>query len=321
MTIRHTKKPLPQTQFAVTKLDNDWTKSVGDPVTYTTGEQATDALHPLAPGKYEIHESVSPSGYQKDQKSYYIELRQNLQTGDEGATAEWFQYDSDKKTTTPVSANDPQDTGFYVEADTPNILHFKQFDKPATWSLNLHKQATDTDEPLAGATFQLTSVTSPSDSDGATSSPELSSSSSSSNASSSDANDSVKATNDALITDNKGALPTQTGLKLGQLYRLTETDAPAGYQKLKEPIYLKDGVLVDDKGDKLTTDPKNVSIKTDSPDTSYTLTVKDDPERILPHTGGLGPRDYLVFALCMLGAAICLLLLVKLKRQEVSDHD
>lgn len=71
---------------------------------------------------------------------------------------------------------------------------------------------------------------------------------------------------------------------------------------------------------------KNVGVTTskttDGTDlTTITLKVKDSPESLLPHTGGPGDREYLVFALCMLGIAVCLTMITILRQREVNDHD
>ena len=309
-TQEDTFKPL-----KVIKVDaNDETKTlegatftigqVGDALSYETNKdgQITDsskkpALVAMEPDKvYQVTETKAPDGYEESKITVY--LKNGALTNEKGDPLD--RADIEKL---PVDLNQGGDTG-------PLELKFK--DKIASWSLNLKKLATDTGNPLSGAKFQLTPVT-------------LSDAGSSSSAT--DATSSLTWA-DGASTDDQGLLPTQNGLKQHQVYRLTEIDAPAGYKPLSQPLYVKDGKLLNADGSDMSSDDQaalHIQISQDKtaetdPD-SYTLTIKDEPRSILPHTGGPGDREYLVFALCMLGIAVCLTMITILRQREVNDHD
>ncbi|WP_203664522.1 SpaA isopeptide-forming pilin-related protein [Lacticaseibacillus sp. 53-4] len=103
-------------------------------------------------------------------------------------------------------------------------------------------------------------------------------------------------------TDKDGAI--STAYPAGTKVTVTEKTAPGGYQQLTgsaEVTFDADGQpAVKRTGDF----QDNVTPTIDSNSHLVVLTVKNTPYSILPHTGGPGDREYLVFALCMLGIAV-----------------
>lgn len=133
-------------------------------------------------------------------------------------------------------------------------------------------------------------------------------------------------------TDTQG-MTSFSNLNLADSYTLTESNPPAGYDELRGKITFN--LARDAEGNLQVTNLKqfnpdgaqvtnNVAVTASQEPkapTAVTLTVKDHPTPVLPHTGGPGDRQLLVTALSMLGIAVCLTLIVMLKRREVSDRD
>ncbi|WP_179393918.1 lectin-like domain-containing protein [Lacticaseibacillus absianus] len=129
---------------------------------------------------------------------------------------------------------------------------------------------------------------------------------------------------DETVKTTLAATPFTTTLRAKQTYTVKETQAPAGYQrnKTRAKITVNDAgtvptvTLVDQagKGINATTD---YTYTYDAEKRTLTLTVTDQPQTVLPHTGGPGSRATLPTALALLGLAVGLAGLGWRRRREV----
>ncbi|MFD1430872.1 SpaA isopeptide-forming pilin-related protein [Lacticaseibacillus mingshuiensis] len=141
---------------ATFKLDQITTAEDGSE-TKTPVATITDAnqTQPLAPGVYEITETVAPTGYSLDATPARFELTTDYQWQQLSQNADKKWVPSALPTQTP-SIYDKD--SFYVsssgESTAGNVLHFIKTDTPS-WQLNVLKQDEATGKPLAGAIFTL----------------------------------------------------------------------------------------------------------------------------------------------------------------------
>ena len=170
------------------------------------------------------------------------------------------------------------------------------------WKLNVHKytlNSTNDEVALSGAKFVLYRM------DG-------------------DTKKYAKLTNnkiDGWVTDKGDATTLETsgegdilieGLNVGTYY-LEETEAPAGYNKLTEPIEVKITATPDATGVSETVEYKNKNDSTYTPATNAIVKVLNEAGTQLPSTGGIGTTLFYVIGGLMAVAAV---LLVTKKRMN-----
>ena len=168
------------------------------------------------------------------------------------------------------------------------------------WKLNVHKYALDSknkEVALSGAKFVLYRM------DGGT-------------------QKYAKLTNnkiDGWVTDKGDATTLETsgtgdilieGLNVGTYY-LEETEAPAGYNKLTEPIEVKITATPDATGVSETVEYKNQNDSTYTPATNATVKVLNKAGTQLPSTGGIGTTLFYVIGGGLMAVAAVLLVTKK----------
>lgn len=168
------------------------------------------------------------------------------------------------------------------------------------WKLNVHKytlNSTNDEVALSGAKFVLYRM------DG-------------------DTKKYAKLTNnkiDGWVTDKGDATTLETsgegdilieGLNVGTYY-LEETEAPAGYNKLTEPIEIKITATPDATGVSETVEYKNQNDSTYTPATNATVKVLNKAGTQLPSTGGIGTTIFYVIGGGLMAVAAVLLVTKK----------
>lgn len=168
------------------------------------------------------------------------------------------------------------------------------------WKLNVHKytlNSTNDEVALSGAKFVLYRM------DG-------------------DTKKYAKLTNnkiDGWVTDKGDATTLETsgegdilieGLNVGTYY-LEETEAPAGYNKLTEPIEIKITATPDATGVSETVEYKNQNDSTYTPATNATVKVLNKAGTQLPSTGGIGTTLFYVIGGGLMAVAAVLLVTKK----------
>lgn len=112
---------------------------------------------------------------------------------------------------------------------------------------------------------------------------------------------------DVRTTDDKGAIEPFKGLNAGVEYKLIETEAPAGYNKLDKPITFTIEIPKDGEN-------KVVDLTENLP---HTQDVENSTGALLPSTGGIGTTIfYVVGGILVAGAAILLM-----TRKRVRDDE
>lgn len=168
------------------------------------------------------------------------------------------------------------------------------------WKLNVHKYAQDStnkEVALSGAKFVLYRM------DG-------------------DTKEYAKLTGDKIagwVTDKGDATTLETngagdilieGLNVGTYY-LEETEAPAGYNKLTEPIEVKITATPDVTGVSETVEYKNQNDSTYTPATNAIVKVLNEAGTQLPSTGGIGTTLFYVIGGGLMAVAAVLLVTKK----------
>ena len=168
------------------------------------------------------------------------------------------------------------------------------------WKLNVHKytlNSTNDEVALSGAKFVLYRM------DG-------------------DTKKYAKLTNnkiDGWVTDKGDATTLETsgegdilieGLNVGTYY-LEETEAPAGYNKLTEPIEVKITATPDATGVSETVEYKNKNDSTYTPATNAIVKVLNEAGTQLPSTGGIGTTLFYVIGGVLMAVAAVLLVTKK----------
>lgn len=168
------------------------------------------------------------------------------------------------------------------------------------WKLNVHKytlNSTNDEVALSGAKFVLYRM------DG-------------------DTKKYAKLTNnkiDGWVTDKGDATTLETsgegdilieGLNVGTYY-LEETEAPAGYNKLTEPIEIKITATPDATGVSETVEYKNQNDSTYTPATNAIVKVLNEAGTQLPSTGGIGTTLFYVIGGVLMAVAAVLLVTKK----------
>lgn len=168
------------------------------------------------------------------------------------------------------------------------------------WKLNVHKytlNSTNDEVALSGAKFVLYRM------DG-------------------DTKKYAKLTNnkiDGWVTDKGDATTLETsgegdilieGLNVGTYY-LEETEAPAGYNKLTEPIEIKITATPDATGVSETVEYKNQNDSTYTPATNAIVKVLNEAGTQLPSTGGIGTTLFYVIGGGLMAVAAVLLVTKK----------
>lgn len=120
-------------------------------------------------------------------------------------------------------------------------------------------------------------------------------------------NDKDKAT--TLETNGAGDILIE-GLNVGTYY-LEETEAPAGYNKLTEPIEIKITATPDATGVSETVEYKNQNDSTYTPATNATVKVLNKAGTQLPSTGGIGTTIFYVIGGGLMAVAAVLLVTKK----------
>lgn len=112
---------------------------------------------------------------------------------------------------------------------------------------------------------------------------------------------------DVRTTDENGAIEPFNGLNAGVEYKLIETEAPAGYNKLDKPITFTIEIPKDSEN-KVVDLTENIS---------HTQDVENSTGALLPSTGGIGTTIfYVVGGVLVVGAAILLM-----TRKRVRDEE
>ena len=120
-------------------------------------------------------------------------------------------------------------------------------------------------------------------------------------------NDKDKAT--TLETNGAGDILIE-GLNVGTYY-LEETEAPAGYNKLTEPIEVKITATPDATGVSETVEYKNKNDSTYTPATNAIVKVLNEAGTQLPSTGGIGTTLFYVIGGGLMAVAAVLLVTKK----------
>lgn len=124
---------------------------------------------------------------------------------------------------------------------------------------------------------------------------------------------------DSWVTDKNSATTLETdgagdilieGLNVGTYY-LKETEAPAGYNKLAEPIEVKITATSDATGVSETVEYKNSSETSYTPATDATVKVLNKAGTQLPSTGGIGTTLFYVIGGGLMAVAAVLLVTKK----------
>lgn len=124
---------------------------------------------------------------------------------------------------------------------------------------------------------------------------------------------------DGWVTDKGDATTLETsgegdilieGLNVGTYY-LEETEAPAGYNKLTEPIEIKITATPDATGVSETVEYKNQNDSTYTPATNATVKVLNKAGTQLPSTGGIGTTLFYVIGGGLMAVAAVLLVTKK----------
>ncbi len=168
------------------------------------------------------------------------------------------------------------------------------------WKLNVHKYALDrqyTEVALSGAKFVLYRM------DGDT----KEYATLTGNKIAGWVNDKDKAT--TLETNGAGDILIE-GLNVGTYY-LEETEAPAGYNKLTEPIEVKITATPDATGVSETVEYKNKNDSTYTPATNAIVKVLNEAGTQLPSTGGIGTTLFYVIGGVLMAVAAVLLVTKK----------
>jgi LPXTG-motif cell wall-anchored protein len=169
--------------------------------------------------------------------------------------------------------------------DTPNVRYYNQFTnelKSVKTQITILKMNQDGSSPLPGAVFDLY------DEAGY------------------QANPKVPLKTGLVSSSEEGKEGT---IDLGELtdgvYYLVETAAPAGYNKLTEPVTItvsQGGVTYNQENSTLDSDGGGTQ---GTYETGYQLTVVNDEGAVLPHTGGPGTKALYLFGvtlICLAGA-------------------
>lgn len=112
-----------------------------------------------------------------------------------------------------------------------------------------------------------------------------------------------------LVTNGAGDILIE-GLNVGTYY-LEETEAPAGYNKLTEPIEVKITATPDATGVSGTVEYKNQNDSTYTPATNATVKVLNEAGTQLPSTGGIGTTLFYVIGGGLMAVAAVLLVTKK----------
>ncbi len=268
-------------------------------------------------GDFTLGDSENTKSYATE-KVIYVKSGENLEITE--ATYSETDY---VKTTYKIGTGDSQ-SGFTVTWDAVTAdmeVVFTNTYKKASTNVTLEKLGTEDSIHLAGAGFELKEGTL--DEDGTW----------------------KEGSNSSNLTTTTSGVALEN-LYEGNVYRLTETTAPSGYQKLDTPIYIKvtadedheiaivqlmvadsNGVLHEVSGGiSSITESSKVSCDNDymvrllsttdtDGNTTYTIHYHNEPLYELPHSGGSGIYVYMIGGIMLMVCAAFIIL--KSKEREV----